>query len=69
MEPPPSILMRLISSSRASDFIVLEGNATVEKDGNQLRGEKILIDTETGKVKVEGNVEINIMAIEGEETN
>lgn len=52
-----------------SDFIVLEGNATVEKDGNQLRGEKILIDTETGKVKVEGNVEINIMAIEGEETN
>jgi lipopolysaccharide transport protein LptA len=52
-----------------SNFIVLEGNATVEKDGNQLRGEKILIDVETGKVRVEGNVEINIMAIEGEETN
>jgi lipopolysaccharide assembly outer membrane protein LptD (OstA) len=34
-----------------------------------ITGEKILIDTETGKVKVEGNVEINIMAIEGEETN
>ncbi|NLJ48513.1 MAG: hypothetical protein GX428_02855 [Candidatus Atribacteria bacterium] len=52
-----------------SSFIVLEGNATVEKNGNQLRGEKILIDVDTGKVKVEGNVEINIMAIEGEETN
>jgi len=52
-----------------SSFIVLEGDATVIKDGNQLRGEKILIDVNTGKVKVEGNVEINIMAIEGEETN
>jgi len=52
-----------------SDFIILEGNATVEKGGNQLRGEKILIDVNTGKVKVEGNVEINIMATEGEETN
>ena len=52
-----------------SEFIVLEGNARVEKNGNLLRGEKILINALTGKVKVEGNVEINIMPNEGEESN
>jgi len=49
-----------------TEFILLEGNARVEKNGNLLRGEKILINTLTGKVKVEGNVEINIIPSEGE---
>ena len=49
-----------------SEFIVLEGNAQVEKGGNQLRGEKIFINVESGKVRVEGNVEINIIPSEGE---
>ncbi|MCX6088916.1 MAG: hypothetical protein NTX88_00785 [Candidatus Atribacteria bacterium] len=43
------------------DSIVLDGNAQVEKEGNLMKGKQILVNLTTGQVKVEGNVEINIM--------
>ncbi|HXL02633.1 MAG TPA: LptA/OstA family protein [Candidatus Atribacteria bacterium] len=43
------------------DFITLEGGAEAQGDGNLLRGEKILIYLDSGRVKVEGNVEIELV--------
>lgn len=43
------------------DFITLEGEAEVQGDSNLLRGEKIFVYLESGRVKVEGNVEIELV--------
>jgi len=43
------------------DFITLEGGAEVQGDKNLLRGEKIFIYLDSGRVKVEGNVEIELV--------
>ncbi len=43
------------------DFITLEGRAEVQGDGNLLRGEKMFVYLGSGRVKVEGNVEIELI--------
>lgn len=42
-------------------YVLLEGQAEVFKDENILRGGRIRLDLGTGQVKVEGDVEINIL--------
>jgi len=43
------------------EFITLEGEAEVQGDSNLLRGEKIFVYLDSGRVRVEGNVEIKLV--------
>lgn len=47
--------------SPVAKSVLLEGQAEVIKGENVLRGERIRLDLGTGQVKVEGDVEINIL--------
>ncbi|WP_438316349.1 LptA/OstA family protein [Candidatus Caldatribacterium sp. SIUC1] len=44
--------------TEGSSFLILEGEAELEREGNRLRGERITVNLDTLQVKVEGNVEI-----------
>ncbi|WP_427366170.1 LptA/OstA family protein [Candidatus Caldatribacterium saccharofermentans] len=44
--------------TEGTSFLILEGRAELEREGNRLRGERITVNLDTLQVKVEGNVEI-----------
>jgi hypothetical protein len=44
--------------TEGTSFLVLEGGAELEREGNRLRGERITVNLDTLQVRVEGNVEI-----------
>ncbi|MGQ9473972.1 MAG: LptA/OstA family protein [Candidatus Caldatribacteriaceae bacterium] len=45
----------------AENLLFLQGEAQVWKGGNILRGERIRVHLDTGQIKIEGDVEINIL--------
>ncbi|MEN3185724.1 MAG: LptA/OstA family protein [Atribacterota bacterium] len=47
--------------SPLEQYVLLEGKAEVFKGENVLRGERIRLDLNTGQVRIEGDVEINIL--------